>query len=210
MLDAIIAVDLLLLCRPLLDSPPSSPEDALNDFLIGVERRAFKRAAYAVRDDDAALDIVQDAMIRLSQSYADRPETEWPMLFQRILSNAILDWFRRQKTRNAVFTNLGDLEAHHSDEDGHFDLLAVFNMDDVGTESAQDSVSRAQVLIQIEEEINKLPARQREAFLLRYWEELNVAETAEAMGCSEGSVKTHCSRAVSALAQSLQSRGISL
>ncbi len=192
------------------DLPPSSTEDALNDFLISVERRAFKRAAYAVRDDDAALDIVQDAMIRLSQSYAERPQSEWPMLFQRILSNAILDWFRRQKTRNAVFTNLGDLEASHSDEDGHFDLLAVFNLDDVGTESADASASRAEVLAQIEEEINKLPARQREAFLLRYWEELDVAETAAAMDCSEGSVKTHCSRAVHALAQALQTRGISL
>ena len=71
------------------DQPSSSPEDALNDFLKSVERRAFKRAAYAVRDDDAARDIVQDTMIRLSQSYADRPPGEWPMLFQRILSNAI-------------------------------------------------------------------------------------------------------------------------
>ena len=133
------------------DQPSSSPEDALNDFLKSVERRAFKRAAYAVRDDDAALDIVQDTMIRLSQSYADRP-----------------------------------------------------------TESADDSASRAETLAQIEEEINKLPARQREAFLLRYWEEFDVAETAASMGCSEGSVKTHCSRAVHALAQSLQSRGISL
>lgn len=187
-----------------------STEDALNDFLKSVERRAFKRAAYAVRDDDAALDIVQDAMIRLSQSYADRPGSEWPMLFQRILSNAILDWFRRQKTRNAVFTNMGDLEASHSDEDGHFDLLAVFRMDEVSTEGADDSANRAEILAQIEEEIQKLPARQREAFLLRYWEELDVAETAAAMGCSEGSVKTHCSRAVHALAQSLLSRGISL
>lgn len=187
-----------------------STEDALNDFLKSVERRAFKRAAYAVRDDDAALDIVQDAMIRLSQSYADRPGSEWPMLFQRILSNAILDWFRRQKTRNAVFTNMGDLEASHSDEDGHFDLLAVFRMDEVSTEGADDSANRAEILAQIEEEIQKLPARQREAFLLRYWEELDVAETAAAMGCSEGSVKTHCSRAVHALAQRLLSRGISL
>lgn len=191
------------------DSPlPSRLE--LSDFLASVEKRAFKQALFAVRNEESALDIVQDAMIRLSQSYAERPQSEWPMLFQRILSNAILDWFRRQKTRNAVFTNLGDLEASHSDEDGHFDLLAVFNLDDVGTESADASASRAEVLAQIEEEINKLPARQREAFLLRYWEELDVAETAAAMGCSEGSVKTHCSRAVHALAQALQTRGISL
>ena len=192
------------------DQPSSSPEDALNDFLKSVERRAFKRAAYAVRDDDAALDIVQDTMIRLSQSYADRPPGEWPMLFQRILSNAILDWFRRQKTRNAVFTNLGDLEARYSDEDGHFDLLAVFNMADVSTESADDSASRAETLAQIEEEINKLPARQREAFLLRYWEEFDVAATAASMGCSEGSVKTHCSRATHTLAIALSAKGIKL
>ena len=197
-------------CRIVSELPSSSPEDTLNEFLKSVERRAFKRAVYAVRDDDSALDIVQDAMMRLAQSYADRPHTEWPMLFQRILSNAILDWFRRQKTRKAVFTSLDDLEARYSDEDGHFDLLAVFNLEDVGTESADLTASRAETLAQIEEEVNKLPARQREAFLLRYWEELDVAETAAAMGCSEGSVKTHCSRAVHALAKSLQSRGISL
>ena len=81
------------------DLHPPSPEDTLNDFLISVERRAFKRAAYAVRDDDAALDIVQDAMIRLSASYAERPSNEWPMLFQRILQNAIRDHMRRQKVR---------------------------------------------------------------------------------------------------------------
>lgn len=190
--------------------PDPSPEEALNEFLKSVERRAFKRTVYAVRDEDAALDIVQDAMIRLSQSYSDRPANEWPMLFQRILSNATLDWFRRQKVRKAVFMNMGDLEAAVGDEDGDFDLLSVFNLEDVGTEGADSTASRAETLVQIEEEINKLPARQREAFLLRYWEELDVAETAAAMGCSEGSVKTHCSRAIHALAKSLHSRGITL
>lgn len=192
------------------DLRTSSNEDTLNAFLQGVERRAFKRVTYAVRDDDAALDIVQDAMIRLCQSYADRPETEWPMLFQRILSNAILDWFRRQKTRNALFSSLGDLEARYGDEDGNFDLLSVFELEHVSTEGADAAASRTEVLAQIEEEIQKLPPRQREAFLLRYWEEMDVAETAAAMGCSEGSVKTHCSRAIHAMAQALQTRGISL
>jgi RNA polymerase sigma-70 factor (ECF subfamily) len=191
--------------------PSPSTADELNAFLIGVERRAFKRTAFAVRDDDSALDIVQDAMIRLTQSYADRPSNEWPMLFQRILSNATLDWFRRQKVRRAVFTNIGDLEAMvDSDDSGDFDLLESLRLEEVGTEGADDSASRTEILGQIEEEIGKLPARQREAFLLRYWEELDVAETAAAMGCSEGSVKTHCSRAVQSLSKALQSRGITL
>ncbi|MEK8087420.1 RNA polymerase sigma factor [Aquabacterium sp. A3] len=195
-----------------MSSAPSPDQAALlDDFLKGVERRAFKRTAYAVRDDDAALDIVQDAMIRLVQSYGDRPATEWPMLFQRILSNATLDWFRRQKVRNAVMMNLGDFEAEDSDDEhGGFDLLSALRVDDQLAEGADDGASRTQVLAQIEEEIQRLPARQREAFLLRYWEEMDVAETAAIMGCSEGSVKTHCSRAVQALARALQSRGITL
>jgi RNA polymerase sigma-70 factor (ECF subfamily) len=190
--------------------PSPSSADELNEFLVSVERRAFKRTVYAVRNEDAALDIVQDAMIRLAQSYADRPSNEWPMLFQRILSNATLDWFRRQKVRNAVFMNIGDLEASIGDEDGDFDLLESLKLEDAGTEGAEDTFSRAEILGQIEEEIARLPTRQREAFLLRYWEELDVAETAAAMGCSEGSVKTHCSRAIQSLSKALQSRGITL
>ena len=187
-----------------------SPAEDLNAFLISVERRAFKRTVFAVRDEDAALDIVQDAMIRLAQSYGDRPPAEWPALFQRILSNATLDWFRRQKVRNAVFTNIGELEASAEDEDGDFDLLSVLRSDEAGTEGADDGASRTEMLQLIEKEVEKLPTRQREAFLMRYWEELDVAETAAAMGCSEGSVKTHCSRAVQALAKALQSKGVTL
>ena len=186
-----------------------SAADELNEFLKSVERRAFKRTAYAVRDEDAALDIVQDAMIRLASSYADRPSNEWPMLFQRILSNATLDWFRRQKVKNALFQNMGDLEAHvGGDEGGDVDLLEILAVDAISTEGAEDTANRAEMLKLIEEEIQQLPGRQREAFLMRYWEELDVAETAAAMGCSEGSVKTHCSRAVASLAKALKARGI--
>lgn len=196
----------------ILSSPDASDHARqLDDFLKGVERRAFKRTAYTVRDEDAALDIVQDSMIRLVQSYGERPAAEWPMLFQRILSNATLDWFRRQKVRNAVMLNVNDLEGDDHDEDGgSFDLLSALRVDDQIAEGADDGAGRRQVLSQIEEEIARLPTRQREAFLLRYWEEMDVAETAAVMGCSEGSVKTHCSRAVQALARALQSRGITL
>lgn len=180
----------------------------LADFLKSAEKRAFKRVAYAVRDDDAALDIVQDSMIRLAEKYFDRPPAELPLLFQRIVSNATMDHFRRQKVRNAHVRNFSDFES--SDEDGDFDILEALETLDAtaGTESAADSVSRAQILLVIESEVQQLPGRQREAFLLRYWEELDVAETAQVMGCSEGSVKTHCSRAVHALAKALQAKGI--
>ncbi len=180
----------------------------LTDFLKSVEKRAFKRTVYAVRNDESALDIVQDSMIRLAEKYADRPPAELPMLFQRILSNATMDWFRRQKVRNAVLQNLSDFEGN--DEDGDFDLLEALQSQDgaLGAESAADVVSRSQVLALIEAGISDLPARQREAFLLRYWEEFDVAETAEVMGCSEGSVKTHCSRAVQALAKALRNKGL--
>ncbi|MDB6002327.1 MAG: putative polymerase sigma factor transcription regulator protein [Rhizobacter sp.] len=180
----------------------------LSDFLKSVEKRAFKRCVYAVRDEDAALDITQDAMIRLAEKYFDRPAAELPLLFTRILSNATMDWFRRQKVRNAVVRNFSDFDAPESD--GEYDLLETLELldDQRGTESAADSVSRDQVLLAIDEQVAQLPARQREAFLLRYWEELDVAETAAAMGCSEGSVKTHCSRAVHALAKALRAKGI--
>ena len=181
----------------------------LSDFLKSVEKRAFKRALYAVRDEDAALDIVQDTMIRLAEKYVDRPAAELPLLFQRILSNATMDWFRRRKVRNAVVRNFSDFEGADGDD---FDILETLQTlgGSMASESAADSVSRAQILLAIEAEVAQLPGRQREAFLLRYWEELDVAETAEAMGCSEGSVKTHCSRAVHALAKALQTKGITL
>jgi RNA polymerase sigma-70 factor, ECF subfamily len=179
----------------------------LSDCLKSVEKRAFKRTLYAVRDEDAALDIVQDAMIRLAEKYGDRPAAELPLLFQRILSNATMDWFRRQKVRNAVLQNMSDFDGDGGED---FDLLESLESADgmLGAESAAETVSRSQILLAIEAQIAELPSRQREAFLLRYWEELDTAETAAVMGCSEGSVKTHCSRAVHALAKALRSKGI--
>ena len=180
-------------------------EQELSDFLKGVEKRAFKRSVYHVRNEEAALDIVQDSMMKLAEHYGDKPVAELPMLFQRILSNCTLDWFRRQKTRNALFSNMSDFEV--AGEDGDFDILEALHSGE-SSESAEDSTRRAQILREIEIEIQALPTRQREAFLMRYWEEMDVAETAAAMGCSEGSVKTHCSRAVQALSRALTAKGI--
>jgi RNA polymerase sigma-70 factor, ECF subfamily len=182
----------------------------LSAFLASVERRAFKQAVYAVRDDDAALDIAQDAMLRLTERYGDRPAAELPLLFQRILQNAIRDWFRRQKVRNLWVTLFSALSPGREDDDQ--DPLETLQA--AGESNAQvpaaDQLERTQILEIIEQEIRQLPGRQREAFLLRYWEEHDVAETAKAMGCSEGSVKTHCSRATHALAIALKARGITL
>ncbi len=186
-------------------------EQELSDFLKSVEKRAFKRSVYHVRDDEAALDIVQDSMMKLAEHYGDKPADELPMLFHRILSNTTLDWFRRNKTRKALFSNFSDFDAEGK-EDGDFDLLESLAIDNDSqtTQSAEDSFASTTKVHEIEEEIQNLPPRQREAFLLRYWEDLDVSETAAAMGCSEGSVKTHCSRAVLALSKALKLKGIQL
>ena len=189
---------------------PLATEQELSDLLRSVEKRAFKRALYHVRDENAALDIVQDSMMKLAEHYGDKPIAELPMLFQRILSNTTLDWFRRQKTRRALFSNMSDFEGP-DDEGGDFDLLETYNAQNgVAEQSAEDHTTRVQTLALIEKEIQELPARQREAFLMRYWEEMDIAETAAAMGCSEGSVKTHCFRAIQTLSKVLKAKGIEL
>jgi RNA polymerase sigma-70 factor, ECF subfamily len=182
----------------------------LSDFLKSVEKRAFKRSVYHVRNEESALDIVQDSMMKLAEHYGHKPVEELPMLFQRILSNTTLDWFRRQKTYGALFSSMSDFES--SSDDGDFDLLETLDAtsNSEQNESTEKQTERAQTLREIEVEIQQLPARQREAFLMRYWEEMDVAETATAMGCSQGSVKTHCSRAVHALSQALKAKGIRL
>ncbi len=182
----------------------------LSNFLKSVEKRAFKRSVYHVRNDEAALDIVQDSMMKLAEHYGHKPIDELPMLFQRILSNCTLDWFRRQKTHRALFSNMSDFESEG--DDAGFDLLETLNSSSSAeqNESTETQTERAQILREIESEIQQLPGRQREAFLMRYWEEMDVAETAAAMGCSQGSVKTHCSRAVHALAKVLKGKGIQL
>jgi len=163
-----------------------------------------------VRDEQAALDIVQDAMLRLAERYGNRPVAELPLLFHRITQNAIRDWFRRQKVRSLWTTLFSSLGGKGEDDDQ--DPLET--LEAAGVSNAEQSPAtqheRAQVIEIIEQELTKLPPRQREAFIMRYWEELDVAETAKAMGCSEGSVKTHCSRATHALATALKARGVTL
>ncbi len=172
-----------------------------------MERRAFKQALFAVREKESALDIVQDSMLKLAEKYAAKPVNELPMLFQRILQNTIRDYYRRQKVRSLWTTLLSALSPGREDDEDPLETLDVEDGSKYGGNPAE-RLERAQVVEIIEEELRRLPARQREAFLLRYWEELDVTETAAAMGCSQGSVKTHCSRAAHALAAALRAKGI--
>lgn len=174
--------------------------------MSNIERRAFKQAVYAARDDHAALDIVQDAMLKLAEKYSGRPAEEFPMLFQRILQNAINDHFRRQKVRSLWTTLLSSF----STEEETDPLDTLDTRETLPAEGPHEMLERAEIVRHVEAALESLPLRQRQAFLLRYWEELDVAETAAAMGCSEGSVKTHCSRATHAIAEFLKSKGVEL
>lgn len=187
-----------------------SSREQLSDFLASVERRAYKHALFAVRDEAAALDIVQEAMMKLAERYGDKPAEEFPMLFHRILQNTLMDHFRRQKVRASWFTLFSSFTPQHADEE--FDPLDVLEDDESPSHVLQPDadLQQSQILGSIETALMNLPARQREAFLLRYWDGLDTAETALAMGCSEGSVKTHCSRATHALAAALKQKGIDL
>ena len=164
-----------------------------------------------MRDEQAALDLVQDAMLRLAEKYGGRPAAELPLLFHRIMQNAIRDWYRRQKVRSLWTTLLSSLAPGRGDDEEQDPLETLEPADGSNAEEAPGSrLEQAQVIEIIEQELMRLPPRQREAFVMRYWEELDVAQTARAMRCSEGSVKTHCSRAAHALAAALKARGVTL
>jgi len=193
------------ICRPTREGADLASRSELSVFLESVEKRAFKQAVFAVRDEEAALDIVQDAMLRLADKYGHLPAAELPALFHRIVQNAIRDWYRRQKVRSLWTTSLSSLSP---DEDDERDPLE--KRDFAGEASPAEQLEQSQVFEIIRQEVYRLPERQREAFILRYWEELDVAETARRMSCSEGSVKTHCSRASHALKIALTERGITL
>ncbi|MBL0010243.1 MAG: RNA polymerase sigma factor [Nitrosomonas sp.] len=185
----------------------------LSDFLAKTERRAYKQAIFAVHDEHVALDIVQDSMMKLALKYASKPMEELPLLFQRILQNTIRDYYRRQKIRSlwtTLFSAFTPNDQDKSQED--FDILETLQIKQESNFSQEPDaqLERAQLIGLIEKAMEILPPRQREAFMLRYWEEMSLAETAIIMKCSEGSVKTHCSRAVHALATILREKGVKL
>ena len=172
-------------------------ERQLNEFLAEAERRALRIAEIAVRDRDEALDLVQDAMIKLVRNYNDRGSDEWPPLFYRILQNGVRDWHRRRAVRNRVMVWFQKLKPDDSD----LDLVAA--APDPNGRSPEEEVQNSEAMRDMDGAVHELPTRQREAFMLRTFEGLDVAGTALAMGCSQGSVKTHYSRAVHTLREKL-------
>jgi RNA polymerase sigma-70 factor (ECF subfamily) len=176
-------------------------EQQLNRFLADVERRALRIAEIGVRNRDEALDLVQDAMIKLAQKYSDRSSAEWAPLFYRILQNGVRDWHRRQAVRNRVMVWIG----RRAGDDNDYDAVAAA-ADPIGRTPAEE-LQNSEAMESLENAIHELPQRQREAFMLRTFEGLDVAGTAVAMGCSEGSVKTHYSRAIHSLREQLGEYG---
>jgi RNA polymerase sigma-70 factor (ECF subfamily) len=170
---------------------------ALDRFLVSVEKRAFRIARIAVRHDDDALDIVQDAMLQLARNYGARPEEEWRPLFYRILQNRIRDCQRRRRVRARFMSWLPGWKA--GDEPAQDPVEAVPDAAPLPPEA----LATDQAMRRLEVALAALPGRQQEAFMLRNFEGFDVAQTAEAMGCSEGSVKTHYSRAVHTLRERL-------
>jgi len=172
-------------------------ERQLDRFLAEVERRALRIAEIAVRDRDEALDLVQDAMIKLTRNYSARNSNEWPPLFYRILQNGVRDWHRRQAVRNRVMVWFHKARP----DDGDYDVIAA--APDPTGRTPDEELQNAEAMQDMETAVHELPTRQREAFMLRTFEGLDVAGTALAMGCSQGSVKTHYSRAVHTLREKL-------
>ena len=148
--------------------------------------------------------------MRLAEKYGDKPLEELPMLFQRIMQNAIRDFYRRSKVRSLWVTLFSSFSSHDGDEESDPLETLAGNVESQYGETPHGQLEQTQTLAAIESEIAKLPTRQREAFLMRYWEDMDIAETAAAMGCSEGSVKTHCSRATHTLAAALKAKGVEL
>jgi RNA polymerase sigma-70 factor (ECF subfamily) len=170
---------------------------SLDAFLAQVERRAYRMALLATKRSADALDIVQDAMLQLVQSYRARPHTEWPLLFQRILQNKIMDWHRAQ-TRQRKWFWQAPVVAGDDDE-----IDPIAQIVDARDNNPPQLLERAGDIETVVAAVGQLPLRQQQAFLLRAWEGLDVAATAEAMQCGEGSVKTHYFRALQTLRAAL-------
>ncbi len=178
----------------ILDTPSLENRAALDRFLSGVEKRAYRMTCIATRNADDALDLIQDAMLTLVRRYAHKPEKEWAPLFYRILQNRIRDWYRRQKVRNQLMAWF----SWNSDEEDPMQTLPAAD-----NRSPVAQTNNAAMIQQLEQALQNLPLRQQQTFLLRVWEGMDVNETARAMGISSGSVKTHYSRAVHSLRKEL-------
>lgn len=170
----------------------------MNEYLAGVEHKAFKMARFASGNQEEALDLVQEAMWEFVRRYSHRPRQEWNVLFYRILQSRIIDWHRRTSFRKRFLGWLGRGQNQETDED------PIQEACDPKKVTPLDKVLNRELAEALENAVRKLPVRQQQAFLLRAWEGMDVAETAKVMGCSEGSTKTHYFRALKSLRQFLE------
>lgn len=168
----------------------------MQQFLSAIEGRAFRIAQFATRNRDDALELVQEAMMKLVQKYAERDAEEWPALFYSILQSRIRDWQRRQSVRNRF------RHWFATEDDDAEDFLEQLPAAESSDPSIQ--LGNEQFLAQLELELDALPYRQQQVFLLRVWEGLDVAQTATVMACSESAVKTHHARALEKLRGKLE------
>jgi len=171
----------------------ANSKETMTEFLSGVERRAFAVAKFASRNTDEALDLVQETMFEFVRRYSDEPRGKWKSLFYRILQSRITDWHRRKSVRNRILSWLGRPEGEEEQED------PLQRLPDPGGANPERDLERRELRVALERAVRRLPLRQQQAFFLRAWEGMDVAQAAFAMGCSEGTIKTHYSRAVHTL-----------
>lgn len=189
--------------KPTGQGPPPETQwqqrrQALDRFLTGVERQAFHRARLAVGNVDDALEIVQEAMLKLTRSYSDKPQGQWPLLFQRVLQNSITDFHRRKSVRSRVLSWVRFRHEDPEEETEEMDLP-----DPAGRTPLEQLLSRI-ATEELQKALEALPLRQQQVFLLRFWDGYSTAEAAYAMSCGEGSVKTQLSRALNRLRDVLE------
>ena len=168
----------------------------LDRFLASVEKRAYRMAVLATGNQDEAFDIVQDAMLKLVEKYGNKAEADLAPLFFCILQSRIHDWYRRSSVRNRLRSWLGS-----DDEDDDSDGLD--QLPDPASRTPEELLATRGGMVALEAALARLPLRQQQVFLLRAWEGLDVKQTAEAMKCAQGSVKTHYSRALATLREKL-------
>ncbi len=168
---------------------------ALNRFLADVEKRAYRIAYLGTSQREEALDIVQDAMFGFARRYVNKPQEQWPPLFYKVLNSRLYDWYRRNAVRRRWMTLTGRVDDNDRDP--------VESAPDVDGRDPSGMLVGSETADALDVAVAALPQRQRQAFLLRTWEGFSVAETSVAMGCGQGSVKTHLSRAMSALRKTM-------
>ncbi len=176
--------------------------EEFNLFFKENEQKFYKKIYFLVKDEEIALDIFQNSMIKLMENYSEKPKNEWPLLFYTISSNCVNDYYRKKNNQTVQY--ISDFSGEIENEEEFLESISTEHIDD----SQFNFKYSKEIITIIQEALDTLPLRQKEAFLLRYLDEMSITETAEIMKCSEGSVKTHCSRACAALADFLKNKGI--